>query len=393
MNAVKFSPRAEGGSVSVSVHLEAKECIAQAQESYLSAPTSVTTLEGNQSNIAPDLWFCCHHRKIVSVASFPAKEHLKPDKVNSMNTPIDLSTPQHTTSISESARTVCCSIVFEVTDRGCGIPEEVRGKIFTEFFQFDPDRLQGGGGSGLGLWLSREIVLRHGGDIRFRAGLNGIGTIFSVHLPAYCRIESLRDGGHRTCDFGSGRQAPCMMSSSRENDTISKIGIDEACSNGYEDDSICDIEVCGNIDIFRDSKHVTTEVLRVLIVDDSILNRKIMRSAIERALTSNGDSSHSIEFIDACDGETAVHSVLASVVSHCPYDFVFMDNVMESMNGPEAAQLMRRGGYKGNIIGVTGNVMPEDIDAYLRCGADRVLTKPVNQEYLKEILKWSVGSK
>ena len=94
---------------------------------------------------------------------------------------------------------------------------------------------------------------------------------------------------------------------------------------------------------------------------------------------------YSIE--EADDGTVAVEKVRQASVAGFPFDIVFMDNIMIRMNGPEAAQLMRSGGYRGLIVGVTGNVMEKDVADYLASGADCVLGKPVNTEELTQILQ------
>lgn len=67
-----------------------------------------------------------------------------------------------------------------IHDRGAGIPEEIRANIFDPFFTTKQLR-----GSGLGLWVSRSLVTRHQGTIRFRScQLTGkSGTTFEVFLP------------------------------------------------------------------------------------------------------------------------------------------------------------------------------------------------------------------
>lgn len=69
-----------------------------------------------------------------------------------------------------------------IHDRGAGIPEEIRRNIFDPFFTTKELR-----GSGLGLWVSKSLIARHQGTIRFRsckqAGRSG--TTFEVFLPAY----------------------------------------------------------------------------------------------------------------------------------------------------------------------------------------------------------------
>ena len=73
-----------------------------------------------------------------------------------------------------------------------------------------------------------------------------------------------------------------------------------------------------------------------------------------------------------------------------PFDAVFMDSVMIQMQGPEAAQAMRAMGFGGMIVGVTGNVMAEDVAHYLQAGADKVLFKPVEVDELDAVLSMFV---
>ncbi len=68
--------------------------------------------------------------------------------------------------------------VISISDTGCGIPDEVRGKIFDPFFSTKPP----GEGSGLGLDIVKRIVEKHQGRIECQSKL-GVGTRFSVYLP------------------------------------------------------------------------------------------------------------------------------------------------------------------------------------------------------------------
>ncbi|HKC13201.1 MAG TPA: HAMP domain-containing sensor histidine kinase, partial [Vicinamibacteria bacterium] len=69
-----------------------------------------------------------------------------------------------------------------VTDRGPGIPEEFRARIFQRFAQADASTTREKGGTGLGLNISKAIVERMGGLIGFETEV-GTGTIFYVELP------------------------------------------------------------------------------------------------------------------------------------------------------------------------------------------------------------------
>jgi two-component system, NtrC family, sensor kinase len=70
------------------------------------------------------------------------------------------------------------AIQYEVADNGPGIPESIRGKIFDPFFTTKPQ----GVGTGLGLWISYNIVEQHGGKIDLETE-PGRGTTFTVTLP------------------------------------------------------------------------------------------------------------------------------------------------------------------------------------------------------------------
>jgi signal transduction histidine kinase len=67
-----------------------------------------------------------------------------------------------------------------VADTGTGIPRDIRANLFTQFFT-----TKGSGGTGLGLWLTREIVQRYGGKIRFRSRTAPpTGTVFVMYIPS-----------------------------------------------------------------------------------------------------------------------------------------------------------------------------------------------------------------
>lgn len=72
--------------------------------------------------------------------------------------------------------------VLEVVDRGPGVPESERERIFEPFRRL-PESAENGRGSGLGLALVRQIARRHGGDAVCLAAEEG-GSRFRIDLPA-----------------------------------------------------------------------------------------------------------------------------------------------------------------------------------------------------------------
>ena len=72
--------------------------------------------------------------------------------------------------------------VITVEDAGCGIPPGSEERVFAPFSQLDGSDTKTAYGSGLGLHISRQILDRHGGTIRY-VSAPGVGTTFTIALP------------------------------------------------------------------------------------------------------------------------------------------------------------------------------------------------------------------
>jgi signal transduction histidine kinase len=71
---------------------------------------------------------------------------------------------------------------ISIRDSGIGIPEVEQPRIFARFARAGNAKARGIGGTGLGLYLCRELVERHGGRIWFESA-EGQGTTFHFTLP------------------------------------------------------------------------------------------------------------------------------------------------------------------------------------------------------------------
>jgi signal transduction histidine kinase len=69
-----------------------------------------------------------------------------------------------------------------VTDEGIGIAEEDQARLFTRFVRIETKSTERVSGTGLGLWLSREIARMHDGDLTVESTL-GRGSTFTLQLP------------------------------------------------------------------------------------------------------------------------------------------------------------------------------------------------------------------
>ena len=89
----------------------------------------------------------------------------------------------------------------------------------------------------------------------------------------------------------------------------------------------------------------------------------------------------------ADNGEQAVQRFEESLLNHTPFDAIFMDEIMPVMKGSTAISIIRRLGYQGKMISLTGIVTDEDRNAILLSGADFVVSKPLLIQNLENLMK------
>jgi signal transduction histidine kinase len=74
------------------------------------------------------------------------------------------------------------AVRIAVADQGPGVPRADQERIFEKFFRGDPHLSRSPGGTGLGLYISRELTHRMGGSLDVRSE-PGSGATFVVELP------------------------------------------------------------------------------------------------------------------------------------------------------------------------------------------------------------------
>ncbi|SCV67792.1 BQ2448_5403 [Microbotryum intermedium] len=151
--------------------------------------------------------------------------------------------------------------------------------------------------------------------------------------------------------------------------------------------------------------------LRVLVVDDDTLTRKLMSRMLERlgclvSTAENGAialdmllgpehrSTPESGTIGSSFSMSNMFSMLATPIEVNPpissttslYDITFLDNQMPVTSGLQVVQKMRSLGRTDLIVGVTANALRTDQEEYLEQGASFVLTKPVLEADLRRFL-------
>jgi len=217
--------------------------------------------------------------------------------------------------------------------------------------------------------VTKGIMDLHNGSISVASPGEGYGSTFEVEIPLYRKLAIIVDEQKR--DDNSNHENSFMDES--EDEEKEKM---EEESSGPGCNQVSSPQGALVTPFFAALN--TNLSTRILVVDDAPLNRKMIRNIMK----SRGGVVD-----EASDGEEAVERVLASIRTSETYHMILMDNQMPRKSGPEAAEEIRAFGFKGLIIGVTGCAAAEEINFFIRHGADRVLQKPLDMDVLDGYLK------
>jgi len=247
------------------------------------------------------------------------------------------------------------SVRISVKDEGIGLTREQLAMLFNEGVQFDVNRLQNGGGSGLGLHISKGLAEQHGGTIFAESDGVGFGCTFTLELPLF--------------DYDGPMEE--FVGALPEPDEVSN----QSASSAPEQASTS---------VSSDQRTGTTvsRPRKVLVVEDVASNRKLLLRLLERAghacaAAENGQEAIDMYFDDLESGK--------GEEGHEAFDTILMDYEMPVLNGPDASKKLRDRGCNAFIVGVTGNMLADDVAYFESMGCDRVMAKPVKIQVLKDL--------
>jgi len=259
------------------------------------------------------------------------------------------------------------SLVLWVHDTGAGMTKEQLSKLFRAGMQFNVNELQNGKGSGLGLYIAKGIVEQHNGTLQAESKGLGMGTSFRMQLPLHLVL-------HNT-------YSSCTDSS--------RTDFSDGDTYDNEDNSNDGQEINSKRKLLP-SPPQQQKPLRILAVDDSPSVRKLLCRLLEKR-------GYLCE--QAQDGKEALEKIVENILEStfdnknnhpsCGYDAILLDFEMPTMNGPDACRAMRAlpdAMEDVLIIGITGNLLPQDVQHFLNNGANAVLGKPVDMQELYALL-------
>ncbi|OGC76329.1 MAG: hypothetical protein A2Z27_03505 [candidate division Zixibacteria bacterium RBG_16_50_21] len=114
-------------------------------------------------------------------------ERLRQVVINLLSNAIKFSDPGSTVSVKAGKNHN--ALLFQVSDHGIGIPEDAMAHLFERFYRAEGELVRGG--TGLGLYISKQIIEAHGGRI-WATSQQGEGSTFSFTLP----LNGKAGGGH-----------------------------------------------------------------------------------------------------------------------------------------------------------------------------------------------------
>ena len=224
------------------------------------------------------------------------------------------------------------TIEFYVTDTGKGIPPESQAEIFEPFRQSDMSDTRKYGGTGLGLAISRKLVELMGGEFRLESSVGeDHGSRFSFTIP-YIPVEET------------------------ESDILEQVSASEKKTGG-----------------------------KILLVEDVIVNRELARLILEKL-------GYNVE--EAEDGQEAV----SKYRSDNSIELILMDMQMPILDGLEATSQIRELEEKDQkenripIIALTASAMKGEKERCIDAGCNDYITKPINQNQLREVLEKYLGT-
>lgn len=312
-------------------------------------------------------------------------------------------------------------IYVSIKDTGVGIMQHELDHLFQRFQQASPKTYAQYGGSGLGLWISKELCAKLGGQIGVASTVtsdkstHGSTFAFYVQAPRCASPTAQQQQIETDNNVETARKvsldevkidmSPLPSAHKEPTDTHTQLSVksphEKAITNGTS----------------SSPSDLPTPVVRLLVVEDNLINQKVMRKQLLRAGFEVAVANHGKEALE-CIYPTSSPPHQNQTLPP-PFDVILMDVEMPIMGGLECTRIIRSreqqqtqkhvsshpsstttntttsngdsnsdsGSNSGRskklpILGVTANARAEQQTAALEAGMNCVVTKPFHMKDL-----------
>lgn len=270
-------------------------------------------------------------------------------------------------------------IHFAVSDTGRGLSEPEKKQLFQRFSQANPRTHVTYGGSGLGLFISRELVELQGGEIGV-ASESGKGSTFAFYVKGRRSSAPLSGSDDEVPDV-HGQAIRRISSSAGQKSRLSRLKTPMANAE-HKPRIVSPSSAASSLAKSRDD----VSGLNVLIVEDNLINQKVLAAQLRKLGCIVSVANHGGEAIDHIKKSNWYkHSPLPEatpVDQRIKIDVVLMDLEMPVMDGVTCARTLRSMQESGElirhvpVIAVTANAREEQIKNTFDAGIDDVVSKP-----------------
>jgi len=212
-------------------------------------------------------------------------------------------------------------LIISIIDTGIGLTQNQISKIFNPFTQADSSTTRQYGGTGLGLYLSKQLAIKLGGDISVESTPD-VGSSFTVTVATH-NTENIK-----------------LLAYMPKVDVLSSQPIIDRYTHAVEG--------------------------KVLLAEDNLDNQKLISMYLRKIGADVVIANNGKEAIELTENEN--------------FDLILMDMQMPIMNGIDATVRLKKMEYPAPIVALTANAMKEDIDTCYEAGCSGFLQKPISQQ-------------
>ncbi|QDS76665.1 hypothetical protein FKW77_000128 [Venturia effusa] len=265
-------------------------------------------------------------------------------------------------------------LIFSIEDTGCGLSGEEMQRLFRRFGQASPKTHVQYGGSGLGLFICKELTELQGGRIGVTS-TPGKGSKFSFYLKVRRAIstdKSIEDA----IEVSARKLERVVTIEAEQSDRETSKAVEDLTNPNYVHPVNKGNEGFSNPVV---GSPQDSNTLHVLIVEDNLINQKVMANQLRKAACVVHVADHGVDALTFLKETTFAKNCGPSAI---PLSIVLMDLEMPVMDGLTCVRKIRDMQKEGDftrpvpVIAVTANARLEQVKNAKEMGMDDVVTKP-----------------